>query len=160
MPLDRTLSVHYKPPVKRKNKGEEKIQIAFCQYVKSQYPNVIFNCDLASGMKLTKSMAARAKKMRSSRGMCDFFAAQPSGQYKGFFLELKTGRDEVYTKKGEFKAKKMQVKNSSGLVIETYDHLQVQEAMMKRLRLLGYYAEFGLGFDDCQQKFDNYMRNN
>lgn len=143
---------------RRKNKHiEDNIQIAFCEFVKLQYKDVIFQCDLSSGMKLPIHTAARNKKMRSSRALPDFLMLEPRGWFKGFALELKKDSSEVYKKDGSLVKKIVKVKNKRGVVIEEYDHVKEQADMLEKLRGKGYYADFGMGLDDCIQKITNYM---
>jgi len=143
-----------KAPRRKSSKAEENIQIAFCKYVKVRHPEVIFFCDLTSGMKLPMHVAARNKIMRSSRGMPDFCA-----MFRGkvMFLELKKEKAEVYNQNGTFRKKEIIVKKGS-IVIEKYDHVQEQEAMLKRFRSMGFYAEFGLGLDDCIMHIDKWVK--
>lgn len=141
----------------KKAKKEAKIQLEFCDYVKNNFPDVIFNCDLASGMNLGKHIGGMNSRMRSSRSQPDFFAAHPIFNHCGFYLELKKDRDEVYKKDGGFKKHLKKIKNSKGVVIEEYDHIQEQLKMLERLRSKGYYADFGLGLKDCISKFRAYM---
>lgn len=125
--------------IKRK---EEKVQIAFCEFVKSEYPDVIFACDLASGMKLPIWIAAANKKMRSERGHPDFNAAEPRGPFIGFYLEIKSDGVIVWNKDESLRKDK---------------HLEEQNYMLAKLRDRGYYAQFGIGLEDCKNQFKNYM---
>ncbi len=68
------------------------------------------------------------------------FIAQPRLGYSGLFLELKA--TNVYLKNGELS------KNA---------HVQEQEAVLQRLRELGYCAEFAVGFDESKRIIDEYM---
>lgn len=122
--------------------SEESVQIAICNYIRYQYPTLIFNCDLASGMKLTIGQAVKAKKMRSSRGYPDLFIAKRNKNYFGLYLELKKKGTKLFKKDGK-----------------TFcdEHLQEQEQMMKRLRCEGFEAQFAIGFDDAKTKIDNYL---
>lgn len=122
--------------------SEESVQIAICNYIRFQYPNVIFNCDLASGMKLTIGQAVKAKKMRSSRGYPDLFIAKRNENYFGLYLELKKQGTKLFKKDG---------------ITFCDEHLREQEQMMKRLRCEGFEAQFAIGFDDAKTKIDNYL---
>ena len=152
----------FKKNFKRNKNGkkEAKIQLALCDKIKKDYPDIIFSCDLASGMKLPIHIAGLHKRMRSSRGHCDFFAAEPvyNGDvvYSGFFLELKKDRNEVYNKNGTFKKKLIKVKKD-GVVVEEYDHIQEQWDMILKLREKGYFADFGMGLEDCIEKWEKYL---
>ena len=68
--------------------AEENLQIAVCNYLRAQYPKVLFNSDL-SGIKLTMGQAVKAKKLRSSKGFPDLVIYEPRGNYHALFLELK-----------------------------------------------------------------------
>jgi hypothetical protein len=154
-------------PNKKSAKKEEKIQIAVCNHIRKNYPDVIFTCDLASGLKLPVWLGALHKKMRSSRGLPDLFIAHPKKEwqdahchsylhtkYHGLFLELK--KDGARKKDGTIVARKTQVKKN-GVVVETYDHHGEQEAILSRLRLLGYKAEFAVGMDEAISIIDDYL---
>lgn len=143
---------------KGKQKKEERIQMAFCKFVKKQYPDIIFSCDLASGLHLPQHIGKMHKQMRSSRAQCDFSSPEPMHGYYGFFLELKKDRDEVYKKDGGFKKQTKKIKNSRGIVIEEYDHIEEQWNMIQKLRSKGYWADFGLGLQDSIDKFREYMK--
>jgi len=123
-------------------KHEENLQIAVCRYIAMQYPNVIFSCDLASGMKLSIGMAKKAKKMRSSRGMPDMFIAEPRNGYSGLFLELKKEDTRMAKRNGEWAT----------------PHITAQAEMLERLTSLGYKARFAIGFDGARRLIDNYLK--
>ena len=142
---------------KGKKKHEEKVQLSFCKFVKKIYPDVIFTCDLASGLKLPVHVGALHKKMRSSRAHCDFSASEPKLEYHGFFLELKKDSGEVFCKDGvTFKKAKTPIKLGNKIVGH-YDHIQEQWEMIQKLRKKGYWADFGLGLQDSIDKFVAYM---
>jgi hypothetical protein len=122
-------------------KKEESLQLAVCNYLRYQYPDVIFTCDLSSGMKLSIGQAVKAQKMRSSKGMPDLMIFEPRGEYHGLFIELKTV--SPYLKNGN---------------IKTNQHLIEQNAIKCRLISKGYYATFGIGFDECEKIIDNYFK--
>lgn len=145
-----------------KNVKEAKIQISFCEYVKKAYPDVVFNCDIASGMNLGKHIGGMNARLRSSRAHPDFHAFHPKKTkelghiYHGFLLELKRSKDEVYKKDGTLK-RAIKTNKKTG---EKYDHIKEQADLLERLRGIGYFADFGLGLDDCISKFDSYMKCN
>jgi hypothetical protein len=129
--------------IKRVNKREESIQVAVCNYLKLAYPDVIFTCDLSSGMKLTIGQAVKAQKMRSSKGLPDIMILEPKGGelgYAGLMLELKSEK----------------AGNKNGTVKQT-DHTREQQAILDRLEKKGYMARFAIGFDEAQQIIDFYM---
>jgi len=99
----------FKKKIKSK-KSEENIQLEVCAYLKTAYPHVIFFCDMASGMKMPIWLAARNKKMRSSRGLPDLFIAHTkflktftgdlAGVKCGLFIELKKEGTRLQKKDG------------------------------------------------------------
>jgi hypothetical protein len=121
---------------------EEQIHTSLCKYIDIVYPAVEFNSDL-SGITLTKGQAKKAAKLRKSRGYPDLVLYEPRGQYHGFHLEIKVEGTSVYLQKGGF----------------TVDaHINEQRQKIEILRQKGYYAEFGVGFIDCQTQIDTYMK--
>ncbi len=130
------------------NKAEERIQIALSDYLRMQYPKVIFTFD-ASGLKLPMGLAVKAKKMRSGRGFPDLmifavgFVGEDEHPYYGLFIEIKTKLLDVYL--------------VDGVTLKRDDHIEEQAAMIERLDAEGYYATFGFGFDDCKEMIDWYL---
>lgn len=140
--------------LKRKNKTEEQsVQIAICEYLKKQYPHVIFMCDLASGMNLGKNIGGMNSRLRSSRGLPDLFIAFPKSEglipergyvrYKhtGLFIELK--KDGVRLKNGGLPKTK---------------HIKEQCIILMKLRNLGFAAEFACGFEESKILIDKYLK--
>lgn len=130
---------------KKPKQKEEKVQLAVCDYIREKYPDVIFTCDLASGMKLPIHIGARHKRMRSSRGLPDLFIAHPivsetRRSYNGLFIEIKQAS--------------VRLKNGS---IARSDHHNEQAEILYRLKQKGYAATFGCGFQECKEIIDNYM---
>ena len=121
-------------------KKEESLQIAVCNYLRLQYPNVIFTSE-ASGLKLTIGQAVKAKKLRSSRGLPDLIILEPKGIWYGLCLELKT----VTPYK-----KNWTIKNDP--------HLKEQSNLIDSLCMLGYRATFVTGFDQAKEVIDDYMK--
>ena len=135
------INAEEKKKSKKPVKHEEKIQIRLCEYVRVKYPHVIFECDLASGTKLTIGQAVKAKAMRSNRGMPDFRIFHKVGRYNGLFLELK--------KEGEkLKNKKMEWLN---------EHIEEQAKVLELLIKQGYQCHFAIGIESAIYKVDTYM---
>lgn len=137
-------------PNKKLKKKEERVQIAICNYIRLQYPSVIFTCDLSSGLRLPIWISAMHKKMRSSRGLPDLFIAKEGkygegphyGHYNGLFIEIKKDGTVVKLKNGSLPADK---------------HLREQAAILEQLRNSGYRAEFCVGFDEAKNLIDEYL---
>jgi len=126
-------------------KKEETLQLQVCNYLRLQYPNIVFSCDLASGMKLTVGQAVKAKKMRSNRGMPDLMIFAPSADhyYHGLFLELKAEGTTIYKKDG---------------LLVADEHIREQAAVLDELRGLRYAAHFACGFEEAKRSIDFYFK--
>jgi hypothetical protein len=125
-------------------KTEESIQISVCKYLKLFYPDVIFTCDLSSGMKLTIGQSVKSAKMRSSRGLPDIMILEPRGEgefrYCGLMIELKSEK----------------AGNKNGTVKQT-DHVREQQEILTRLEKKGYMAKFAIGFEEAKNIIDFYL---
>jgi hypothetical protein len=128
---------------------EENLHKAICDYIKLQYPKVIFNTDL-SGIRLTQGQAREVKNLRSGNGFPDIVIYEPKGEivhnnivtylYCGLFLEVK--KESPYKKDGKLKSNK---------------HLENQDKMHQELRKRGYMAQFVWDFDNTKFIIDNYL---
>lgn len=122
-------------------KHEENIQMQLCRYVKMKYPEVIFECDLASGTKLTIGQAVKNKAMRSHRGMPDFRIFEKSKGLNGLFLELKKDGTKLFKKNGEF----------------ADEHIKEQAEVINRLAKQGYYAAFAVGLNSAISHVETFL---
>ena len=135
-------------------KKEETLHLKVCDYLRKNYPDVLFRTDFSSGMKMTLWQAAKHKKFQKSRAWPDLFIAE-SGVVKfkegnlivnlrknGMFLELKADGVKLYKKNGEMVANK---------------HYQEQAEMLKKLRDRNYYAEFAIGYKDAIEQIHEYL---
>lgn len=129
---------------------EENVQVRVAQYLATNYPSVQFHSDFGSGCKLTKGQAIKQKRQNAGRrGWPDMFIAQPmfnkkDNIYNGFFgmfLELKKEGTRIYKKDGSFAS----------------PHIEEQARMLDALTRKGYYTQFGIGFEDCKKKIDDYL---
>lgn len=122
-------------------KKEESLHIAVCRYLKTQYPNIIFNTDL-SGIRLTQGQAGKVKRMRSSNAFPDIVIYEPHGDYAGLFIELKS-RDAKLKRKDGFLCKD--------------PHLEEQNKMLNGLEARGFLARFSKGFDQTIALIEWYL---
>lgn len=122
-------------------KKEETLHLKVCDYLRKNYPDVLFRTDFSSGMKMTPGQAAKHKKFQKSRAWPDLFIAKPE-IFAGLFLELKAEGTKLYKKNGEMVANK---------------HYREQAEMLEELRKLGYYAEFAVGYDEAIRIITNYL---
>ena len=137
-------------------KKEELLHLRICDYLRNNYPDVLFRTDFSSGMKMTPGQAAKHKKFQKSRAWPDLFIAKPekdvfrdsfSGEkyykfYGGLFLELKAEGTKLYKKNGEMVANK---------------HYREQAEMLKKLRSNRYAADFAVGYDQAIQIITDYL---
>ena len=125
---------------------EETIQKQICQYVKVQYPNVLFNTDL-SGIKLPMGLAVKVSKLRSSRAFPDLVFYEPrkinGKMYYGLFIELKKDGVKIFKRNG---------------AVVANGHIKEQIKMITKLSEKGYYACFAIGFDECKNIIDMYFK--
>jgi len=138
--------------------SEAEIHKQICEYIKIQYPKVLFNTDLA-GLNMTMGQAKKAKNLRSQNGFPDIQILETRhngttqiqwyGENKvfdtylfcGLFLEVK--KETPYKKDGDLK------KNP---------HLELQNELHIKLRLQGYMVEFVWTFEQGKKIIDNYLR--
>lgn len=123
--------------------NEFKIQQALCQYIRTQYPDVIFRSDMG-GIRLTIGQAKKMKSLQAGRAFPDLFICEPKVSregriYYGLFIEIKDA--PIRRKNGNFVS----------------DHVTEQNTMIDMLNLRGYLATFAVGFDDCREVVDGYL---
>ena len=142
-----------------KYNSEHNLYEQLARYLQLQYPNVIYRFDVGADLKLTPGQAAKHKRLHPERGYPDLYIAESSenvnskdwnaivrewGFYFGLYLEIKTESNSPYKKDGTLKKDQ---------------HLEEQARMLEKLRARGYKAEFGVGFEECKQIIDEYLRN-
>jgi hypothetical protein len=120
--------------------SEKSLHFQVCEYLRLQYPNVIFNTDL-SGIRLTIGQAVQAKKLRSSNGFPDLVIYQKSRHWSALMIELKKEGTRIMNKSGEL----------------ADDHIKEQSLMHVNLRNQGYLAQFVIGFDQAKELIDWYL---
>ena len=138
----------YKPPrqyVPSNKKWEESVHRAFVHYMNLQYPRLLYRTD-GAGLLLTKSQAGIYKSLNATSGWPDIQVVYPNRGYHGLFIEIKKENVQIYCKTGPRKGK---------LVADP--HIQMQAAVLQQLNDLGYFARFGVGFDNCSRLLDWYM---
>lgn len=126
---------------------ELELQAMVADYLRLQYPEVLFHSDFGSGIKLTPGQAVKQKRLQGGRrAWPDMFLAfvRTIGDryYHGLFLELKRPGVKIYKKNGELVAN---------------EHIREQAALLEELRWRGYVAEFACGFDEAKKIIDEYL---
>ena len=123
-------------------KHEAILQQQIVNYLKYQYPDILFRSDFASGMKLSIGQATRHKQLQSGRAWPDLFIAKPMNGKHGLFIELKADSAPLYKKNGD---------------LVSSQHIQEQAGVLNELRRLGYDAHFGQGYEQTVDIIDKYM---
>ena len=131
---------------------EEVIQQQVADYLRLQYPDVIFHSDFGSGTKLTMGQAVRQKRLNGGRrAWPDMFIAEPAprcidggwdNEYHGLFIELKKDGTRLKKKDGAWAS----------------EHLAEQADLLDRLEFRGYKAVFAVGFDEAKEAIDGYLK--
>lgn len=158
--------------------SETQLQQDVADYIRMQYPDVLFHSDYGSGVKLTPRQAAIQKRQNGGRrAWPDMFIAMPRhimsesnslGIYIGFnesngiryysrivaglFIELKKEGEKLFP--GPRATRRYLSKD--GITYKT-EHLMEQANTLFDLRDLGYCAEFAVGFDEAKRIIDNYL---
>lgn len=130
---------------------ERDLQTKVADYLRLQYPRILFHSDYGSGVKLTVRQATIQKRQNGGRrGWPDMFIAEPEPrcidgswnyEWHGLFIELKKERTRLKKKDGNWAS----------------DHITEQAGMLSRLRERGYVAEFAVGFDEAKKIIDEYL---
>ncbi len=123
-------------------KPEALLQIQVCQYLKMQYPDVLFHSDFSAGMSLTIGMAIRRKKINSCNALPDLYIFKKKGSLSGLTLELKAEGEKLYNKKGEFRT----------------DHIKEQAEVLIKLRAENWITCFAIGFENARKTIDTYLK--
>lgn len=122
---------------------EHDIYILIADYLRYQYPQVIYRFDLAADLKLTMGQARKHKRLQRYRGYPDLFIAEPKGKYAGLYLEIKKPGTKILKKDG---------------TIVADAHIREQYGMLEDLRASGYAAEFACGYESAKAIIDSYMK--
>lgn len=128
------------------------LQAQVADYLRLQYPDVIFHSDFGSGIKLTMGQAIKQKRLNGGRrSWPDMFVAKAKlMQTKdgmpfikhGLFLELKKDGVRILKRDGSYVAD---------------EHIREQAKMLESLECEGYEARFAVGFDQAKQIIDDYI---
>lgn len=125
---------------------EHEMYMQIADYMRYQYPDVIYRFDLAADLKLSIGQAKKHKRLQGRRGYPDLFVAEVRSledkYYHGLFIELKKAGTRIYRKDGR-------------LVSDA--HIREQFDMLEQLRQRGYKAEFACGFDEAKKIIDEYL---
>lgn len=121
---------------------ESELQVMVADYLRMQYPDVLFHSDFGSGIKLTMGQAIKQKRQNGGRrAWPDMMLAEPQFGKYGLFVELKKDGTRLKKKNGEWAS----------------EHIAEQANILERLRFRGYEAQFAVGFDEAKKLIDDYL---
>lgn len=156
----------------KKFDSEENLQVMVADYLRLQYPNILFHSDFGSGIKLTIGQAAKQKRQNGGRrAWPDMFIARhkmlpvaneyaPNGYdvrcFGGLFLELKKDGTKLKREKDCKNILKCDTRlRKAG---DWWDqHIEEQAEKLEQLRDEGYRAEFAVGFEEAKKIIDGYL---
>ena len=121
---------------------EDRVQELVVQLLRNKYKDVIFQANYLSGIKLTKGVAVKAKRLGHEKSMPDIMIFEPSQGYHGLHLELKATDINVYKKESNDYTSK---------------HLGEQADKMYLLNKNGYLALFSNKYEDAEKIIHYYM---
>jgi hypothetical protein len=117
-------------------------QLAFCKWLKMQYPQVRFRSDIQSAGKLSPAMQNIKLILDPFRGFPDITIYLKRGRFCGLMIEMKRENSGLYIKDGSLSNSK---------------HVQEQGKMHEFLRDNGWKVEFAEGMDGAIDLFENYL---
>lgn len=154
---------------------EADLQIQVADYLRLQYPDVLFHSDFGSGVKLTLGQAVRQKRQNGGRRawpdmfISDYatdYNSEPDGaelrslfkRYRNYSITFTDDIGTNYILCGlylELKKDGTRLKKKNGEWAT--NHLAEQAELLEELRLCGYCAEFAVGFDEAKRIIDEYL---
>lgn len=161
-------------------KEEKILQERIANYLVQNYPDVLFHSDYGSGAKLSKTQAAKQKRLNGRRkSWPDMFIAKmgtiwrweesPTGVFDhgelinlggkllgahGLFLELKKGGEKLYPGPRSHPCNRFKSKDGEEYRTE---HLRDQADVLYGLRQNKYCAEFAIGYDHAISIITDYL---
>lgn len=126
----------------RKAQPEFELQKQIAQYLRLQYPKVMFLSDVKAAVKLTIPQAVRLKSVQANNDFAcpDLMIFARRWNYGGLFLELKA--KSPYLKSG---------------LLSSDAHIQRQAQTLAALEREGYIAWFEWSFDHAKELIDSYL---
>jgi hypothetical protein len=117
-------------------------QLAFCKWLKMQYPEVRFRSDIQSAGKLSPAMQNIKSIIDPFRGWPDITIYLKRGKFCGLMIEMKRLNSGLYLKDGSLSNDK---------------HVQEQGKVHEFLRDNAWKVEFAEGMDGAIHLFENYL---
>lgn len=117
-------------------------QLAFCKWLKMQYPEVRFRSDIQSAGKLSPAMQNIKSIIDPFRGWPDITIYLKRGKFCGLMIEMKRINFGLYLKDGSLSSDK---------------HVQEQGKVHEFLRDNKWKVEFAEGMHGAIHLFENYL---
>lgn len=114
---------------------------AICNYIKMQYPNIVFTSD-SSGIRMTIGNAKKMLALKSKDKIPDLIIFAPRSGYSGLIIEMKKTGEKVFKVDGSMYANK---------------HHEEQKKTLDKLSKEGYFATFAIGFEEAKNIIDYYF---
>lgn len=135
---------------------ESDLQVQVADYLRLQYPDVLFHSDFGSGIKLTMGQAAKQKRQNGGRrAWPDMFIAEPLGYVGERYPDSAAGQMETAGLFLEFKKEGTRIKKKNGEWAS--EHIAEQALVLEELEKRGYVAKFAVGFDEAKRIIDEYL---
>lgn len=128
--MKRAMINSLKTKVKRPYSGEAGVQKAVIDYIKYQYPQVLY-CASAGGVRTSMKQAIKMKATGYVKGVPDLQIFEAVGNYHGLLIEIK---------------------DIKGVVSKE------QKEWIKNLNDRGYYATYCRGYEECIKIIDGYFK--
>lgn len=153
---------------------EAQLQEQVADYLRLQYPDVMFHSDFGSGIKLTPGQAAKQKRQNGGRrAWPDMFIARSRElRWNNSNCNLER-RYITWTTEDSYKlGDESGIELLHGLFIElkkdgtrlkkkngewATEHIAEQAEVLEELRKRRYCAEFAVGFDEAKRIIDEYL---
>lgn len=126
---------------KKTSNLELSLCIKLADWIRDNYPDLIFHFDYAAGVKLHIHTAKNLKRL-NKKSYPDLFIAEPRNGFAGLFIEVKTEKSNPFLKNGN---------------VSKIKHIQEQYKVLLQLESKGYLTEFGVGLEDCKKIIKNYL---
>jgi len=125
-----------------KKQPEYQLQKQICEYLKLQYPEVLFLSDTVASVRLTIPQQMRNKAIQKNDFACpDLLILEPRNGKNGLFIELKV--ETPFKRDGNLKKS---------------DHMERQQKTINDLKQKGYSSCFSWGFENTKNIIDNYLK--
>ena len=118
----------------------------FIDNYKDNHPNCHIVANPFSSVKMKSYQMDKAKEQGFKASQPDLLFLYPNKDYIGLALEIKTLEANPYYVKDKTKLKKN-------------EHVELQKKYLDKLSNVGYYATFGVGFENCKEIIDKYFNN-